>query len=315
MLVTVTMNPSVDRTVALEEFRLGETNRVKEVRSDASGKGINVSKALIKQGFTSTATGLLAGREGEFVEEAVRSAGITPRFTWLSKGQTRTNTKIFEIKHNWTTEINEPGPVVAAEDEAAFWQDFREILPQARFVICSGSLPPGIHPDFYARLIETCREHGVKVCLDTSGPALTAGVKAKPVMLKPNEDEVEQLLGWKPAGKEEMLAAVERLVHLGSELVVMSLGAEGAVFCRQGEEVLWGKAAAEPLASTSGCGDALVAGVVACLLTNRSWEETVRWSIATATATAEIFGTGFPDEEHIRRVLPRVVVERLSPKN
>ena len=152
------------------------------------------------------------------------------------------------------------------------------------------------------------------MCLDTSGPALTAGVKAKPVMLKPNEDEVEQLLGWKPAGKEEMLAAVERLVHLGSELVVMSLGAEGAVFCRQGEEVLWGKAAAEPLASTSGCGDALVAGVVACLLTNRSWEETVRWSIATATATAEIFGTGFPDEEHIRRVLPRVVVERLSPK-
>ncbi|HHT72247.1 MAG TPA: 1-phosphofructokinase [Firmicutes bacterium] len=311
MLVTVTMNPSVDRTVALEELALGETNRVKDVRTDASGKGINVSLALRQLGFPSIAAGFLAGREGRFVEAEVREFGITPHFTWLKKGSTRVNIKVYEVGHNRTTEINEPGPVVEPQDEAAIWRDLAQVIPQAEYVICSGSLPPGVKPDFYSRLIDKCRELGVKVCLDASGPALLEGIKAKPFLIKPNEDEVEQLLGWKPEGKEEIRAAAASLTKLGMEMVIMSLGADGAVFYREGEEVLWGRAAADPVRSTSGCGDALLAGVVSSLLTRRTWDETVRWSIATATATAEIFGTGFPTVEHIKQVLPRVVVESL----
>ena len=315
MLVTLTMNPSVDRTVALAELALGETNRVQEVRSDASGKGINVSRALMQLGIPSTAAGFLAGREGEFVEEAVRSFGITPHFTWLNQGQTRINTKILELNHNRTTEVNEPGPKVDAAAEAALWQDLAELIPQAEYVVCSGSLPPGVNHDFYFRLVEKCRAQGVPVILDASGPALIAGVKAKPFMIKPNVDEVAQLLGWRPEGKEERSRAIASLAELGIEIVAMSLGADGAVFYRRGEAVLWGRAAAEPLASTSGCGDALLTGVLVSLLAERPWAETVRWSIATATATAEIFGTNFPDQAHIESVLPRVVVEELSGQN
>lgn len=312
MIVTLTMNPSVDRTVALDELTLGATNRVREARVNGSGKGINVSLALKKLGISSAAAGILAGREGQFVEDTVRSAGITPYFTWLKQGATRVNTKVFESKHNRTTEINEPGPQVGAEDEAALWRDLKAVVPGADYLICAGSLPPGVEPGFYRRLTSWCRERGVKVCLDASGKALMEGVRAQPFMIKPNEDEVEQLLGWRPAGKEQMLTAVQRLAGLGPEIVIVSLGGEGAVFYRRGEDVLWARARAEPLASTAGCGDALVAGVISSLLAGRTWEELVCWSVAVATATAEIFGTEFPTVHHVQRALERVIIEKLN---
>ena len=179
MLVTVTMNPSVDRTVALEELALGETNRVKDVRTDASGKGINVSLALRQLGFPSIAAGFLAGREGRFVEAEVREFGITPHFTWLKKGSTRVNIKVYEVGHNRTTEINEPGPVVEPQDEAAIWRDLAQVIPKLNMSSVQEACPLELS-QISSRLIDKCRELGVKVCLDASGPALLEGIKAKP---------------------------------------------------------------------------------------------------------------------------------------
>ena len=312
MIVTLTMNPAIDRTVTVDTFVLGGTNRVQEVRIDPSGKGVNVSRALIKLGHSSVAMGFLGGTEGEFIASELQRCNIEPKFTWLKKGGTRVNTKIYELATNRTTEINELGPIVTAEEKANLWKAFEEVLPKAKLLICSGSLPKGIDFPFYYELIRKCNDLGVKVCLDTSGPALTEGIKATPYFIKPNKNEVEALLNQTIEGSSAVKKAMRELTTLGIPLVVMSLGEEGALFYRQGQPIIWGKAAAEPVRSTSGCGDALVAGVISCILEGRSWEETVRWSTAVATATAEIASTAFPDRNHIRKILPKVTIKLLN---
>ncbi|NMB00623.1 MAG: 1-phosphofructokinase family hexose kinase [Firmicutes bacterium] len=312
MIVTLTMNPAVDKTVAVDVLGLGETNRVSEVITDASGKGINVSRALVKLGFSSTTAGFLAGQDGRWIEEELLKQGITPKFTWLAQGRTRVNTKIYEKLTGRTTEVNEPGPIVQKIDEEALWEDLDALIPVTQYLICSGSLPHGLATDFYARLIKRYGNFDVRICLDTSGSALASGVQARPYLIKPNLDEAEHLLGYVIDDLDSVQSAMKSFIQLGIPLVILSLGEKGAIFYREGAEPLWARAEAELIGSTSGCGDALLAGVVSGLLAQRPWDETVRWSIAVATATAEIFGTKFPNLEHIERVLPRVQVEKLS---
>lgn len=309
MIVTLTLNPAIDRTVTINTVALGETNRLEEVRRDASGKGINVSRALAKQGISSVAMGYLAGTEGEFIATTLEKYNIETKFTWIRQGSTRLNTKIYEKATKRTTELNEPGPLVQAKDTENLWRYLESILPKTSFLICSGSLPRGVDTSFYYDLIKKCNQLGVKVFFDSSGTALTQGVKASPYFIKPNQDEAKTLLKRAIGDKSAMKATLEELAKLAIPFIVLSLGEDGAIFYSDQKPLLWAKAPAEQLGSTSGCGDALVAAFVASLLQNKSWEDIVRWSIATATATAELSGTTFPDKEHIKRVLPRVLVE------
>lgn len=309
MIVTLTMNPAIDRTVVLEELVSGGTNRVLEVHKSASGKGVNVSRALAQLGMPSVATGLLGGDEGRFIAAAIRGEQIKSEFTWLESGSTRINTKVYEKGKQLTTEINEAGPVILEQDEARLQAKLDEILAGARFLICSGSLPPGIHPLFYFDLINRYKEQDLKIGLDASGPPLVAGLKAVPDLIKPNQAEAETILGRKISGQSAVKKAMSELINLGIPLIVLSLGEEGAVFYQQGQTTLWAKAAAKPLRGTSGCGDALVAALVHAQLTEMSWQDTVRWATAAATATAELDGTVFPDPSHIEQLLPRVSME------
>lgn len=311
MIVTLTMNPAIDRTVTLESVALGETNRIQEVRIHASGKGVNVSRALLRQGLNSIAMGFLGGQEGAFIESQLRLAGIGTKFTWVEQGNTRINTKVYEKDAGRTTELNEPGPEISSQDVEALFAAVEEVLPQTNYLICSGSLPRGVKDSFYYDLIQRCKQSGVKVFLDASGTALTQGVQAKPFFIKPNEDEVEMLLGRRVSNRSEIKAAMQDLKEFGIPYIVLSLGEAGAVFCSEGHPLLWAQAVAEPVLSTSGCGDSLVASFVSSLVQRRSWEDTVKWSVATATAKAEISGTVFPDLQHIERTLPRVRIEEL----
>lgn len=312
MIVTLTMNPAIDRTVTLEAVELGATNRLQDVRVDASGKGVNVSRALKQQGVASLAMGLLAGSDGKFIADTLEQLEIETRFTWCEQGNTRVNTKVYERANGRTTELNEAGPVVNEADLRAFWQDLEEILPESKLLICSGSLPQGVAPKFYYQLISRCKELGVKVFFDSSGPALLEGIKAKPYFIKPNQDEIELLLKRKVANPLEIKDALSDLEKLGIPIIVISLGEEGAIFYSKDQPLFWGRAEAEQVQSTAGCGDALVASFAASLLAGRSWEEAVRWSIAAATATVELPGTNFPTIEHIERLLPKVQIEDIA---
>ena len=310
MVLTLTANPALDHTVTVEKLELGGTNRVSLSHAAVGGKGINVSRALRQLGVASAATGFLAGPEGRRVEESVAEQGIRPDFIWLKEGSTRVNVKIYEASENRTTELNNPGPIVGQEDAHALLDRLDSLLPQVDFLVCAGSLPQGLPSSFYAAVIEKARVYGVKACLDTSGAALAEGVCAKPYLVKPNKDEAEQLLGYPIVGLQAVRTAVRDLAELGIPVVVLSLGGEGAVFYRTGEDIVWGRAQAEPLRSTTGCGDSLLAGTVAAIKAGLSWEETVRFAVATATAAAELFGTEFPSKTHIEGVLHRVQVQR-----
>jgi 1-phosphofructokinase len=311
MIVTLTMNPAIDRTVIIESVALGETNRIQEVKVDASGKGVNVSRALLQQGLPSLAMGFLGGTEGEYIATSLKSENLETKFTWIEQGSTRVNTKVYEQAAGRTTELNEPGPVVTSRDVERLYEALEEVLPQTEILICAGSLPRGMEGSFYYDLIQKCKKSGVQVFLDASGNALTKGVQAIPTFIKPNEDEAEMLLGKRVRSRTEIITAMHDLRELGIPYIVLSLGEAGAVFCAQGEPLLWAQAQAEQVLSTSGCGDSLLASFVSSLVKKRSWLETVRWSVATATATAEMTGTVFPDLEHIQRSLPRVRIEEL----
>lgn len=311
MIATLTMNPAVDRVVTLANIELGGTNRLKQVHDYACGKGINVSRALKKLGVDSVVLGLFAGNEGEMIESALAEEGIRLNPTWLTTGRTRVNVKVYEEDLVRTTELNEQGPEVSLQDQEALWQTLDSLLPQLNYLICSGSLPPGIVPTFYAELLTKCAPFGVKVCLDASGEALREGIKNRPFMVKPNKDEAEDLLGMTIGNRESLVKAVDQLLKMEIPLGAISLGADGAVFYQQGYPAYFAKAAASQVHSTAGCGDALLSGLLASILKGASWEESVCYSVATATATAELSGTEFPDTNHVACRAKDVFMEKL----
>lgn len=311
MIVTLTMNPAVDKTAVLDLVELGGTNRLEQIRMDAAGKGINVSRALSSQGVPSLAMGLVAGREGQFIIDELESRGIKTKFTWCRKGHTRVNLKVYEQASGRTTELNEPGPEVGAYELEELWRSLEEVLPHTELLICSGSLPPGAAPSFYRELIDYSHERGVQVFFDASGQALLEGVKAKPYFIKPNQEEAELLLGRGISHPREVKVVREQLDQLAVPVIVLSFGAEGAVFCSQGEELLWAKAEAREVESSTGCGDALVAAFAAAWSQGKPWAEVVRWSTATGTAAVELPGTSFPDIDQITELVPRVRLESL----
>ncbi|NLL42148.1 MAG: 1-phosphofructokinase family hexose kinase [Firmicutes bacterium] len=313
MIVTLTLNPAVDRTVVVDSMALGQTNRVLDVHVAAGGKGVNVSRALIGWNTASAATGFLAGLEGEFIASALRESNIEPKFARLAgTSVTRTNTKIYDRSTRLTTELNEPGPEIARKDEEDLWQLLDGLLPETKILVCSGSLPQGTSPSFYHDLVQKCNRLGVLVCLDTSGPALAEGVKSGPYFIKPNQEELENLLQRKFTSELEIVEAIKDLAQFGISVITVSLGENGAIFYKQGQPIFWAGAAAEPLNSTTGCGDTLVAAMVFALAKEMGWEATVRWAAAAATATAELFGTDFPEPKHIENIIPRVNLRKIE---
>ena len=310
MIGTLTMNPAIDRTVTVDGFRLGTLNRVRKVRVDASGKGINVSKALIRFGEQSLAMGLLGGMTGQFIEQDLQNDGILPAFTWIKGQSTRTNVKVFDAESGSTTEINEPGPEISSANLQALRRDLFSGLGRVSYLVCSGSLPPGVPDTFYADVIREAQAKGVHCILDTSGSALARGMHAVPTLVKPNREEASQVLGVDLRSEAQIIEAVHRFLDIGIPYVVISLGPDGAVVAT-GESIVWAQASVDMIRSTAGCGDALVAAVVWSLCSGKSWLEVARFATAAATATASLDGTIFPTMDMINSFSQRVCMKNM----
>ncbi|HHV61084.1 MAG TPA: 1-phosphofructokinase [Firmicutes bacterium] len=311
MIATVTPNPSVDKTVFVDELVPGKLHRVRLVRRDPSGKGINVSRALKCLGVDSMAFGFLAGARGKYIEESVKALGISPCFTWVT-GETRTNTKVVEDKTGRMTEINEPGPLVSADDIEALKEAILTAAAEKgfEFAVLSGSRPPGVPDDFYADLVAMLNKRGVKPVLDCDGTALNLGLEAKPFMVKPNRFEIETLFGRSLPSIGEIVGAAISLLERGLSVVVVSLEAEGAIFVREGE-VYWARARPVEPKSTAGCGDTLVASTLLGLQRGWPWEYTSRFAVAAATVAATKEGTQFPSYDEALDALQLVKLKSL----
>lgn len=257
MIYTVTLNPSIDCVMTADGFAEGATNRASAEELFFGGKGINVSRALARLGTPSVALGFAAGFTGEaIVASLAEEPLITPDFIMLREGVSRVNVK---LRAGAETEINAPGPCVAPDEAEAFLRRL-DALGEGDTLVLSGSLPAGLPADFYARALESVSARGVRAAVDTHGAALTACLPFRPFLIKPNRAEAEEIFG---AGADPAHCAKE-LREAGARNVLLSLGADGAVFA--GEDGAVVSLPAEHCAEgafTVGAGDAMVAGFLA----------------------------------------------------
>ncbi|HPT50881.1 MAG TPA: 1-phosphofructokinase [Accumulibacter sp.] len=308
-VATVTVNPAIDQTVAIANFSTGDVNRVESERCDPGGKGVNVAAFLADLGFPTAVTGLLGRENASYFEQLFAHKGIVDRFVRVP-GRTRVNVKITDRVRRRVTEINFPGLHAATADVAALEREVVALMPDYPWFVVSGSLPAGVDPSFYGKLVATLKAAGRRVVLDSSGEALRAGLPASPFAIKPNIAELQELLGTALNGEVEIARAARQLIDGGIHCVVVSMGRAGALFVDAGECLL-----AEPpeivAESTVGAGDAMVAGLVAAKIHGDSLADCARYATATAVSALGQLGPRLSSPRTIDALRQQIVVRSL----
>lgn len=308
-VVTVTPNPAIDQTVWIPGFRAGAVNRVVREERSAGGKGVNVASALARFGVPVAATGLLGTENAALFAAFLAEERIGDAFVRVP-GSTRTGVKISDPEAGTTTDINFPGLAIAPDALAALEAAVADAVVPGRWIVLAGSLPRGVPDTVYRDLARVVHERGGLVALDSSGPALAAALGEAPELIKPNREELEELTGRDLADRDAVIAAARVLVDAGVETVVVSLGADGALFVRAGEAVF---AAPPPVtvASTVGAGDAMVAGTLAGLLRGLELDEVAALATAFSAVTVTRVGPHL-DPDAVRETAKSVSVQRLG---
>ncbi|MBM6687486.1 hexose kinase [Collinsella tanakaei] len=286
MILTVTMNPSIDTRYSVDHLVIDDVNRVTPAKT-AGGKGLNVSRVLVQLGDDVVATGLLGGHSGAYLGELMDADGITHRFTPIA-GESRTCIALLHDGNQ--TEFLESGPTVSAEELEAFVGNYADLVSKASCVTLSGSLPKGVPADTYARLVAIAAEAGVPVLLDTSGAALDAALEAdvKPTLVKPNLTEINGLLGTSFTSDDlsdlrQTLAADARFA--GIPWVVVSMGAAGSVAFHDGR-TLRARAPRIEAVNATGSGDSTIAGFAHAIAAGSDAEEVLRCGNTCGTLNA-----------------------------
>jgi 1-phosphofructokinase len=310
MIVTVTLNPAVDKTLLMRGFAVGKTNRGEIERLDPGGKGINVAKALRQLGCPVMALGFVAGMNGRFIIRALEALEIPADFVDV-EGETRVNLKITDPESGTETEINESGFGVGQEHLERFKEKLGSCAARAKIVVFSGSLPPGAPQDTYAHLLAIARAQGAKTILDTSGAALVEGMEGRPDFVKPNRAEAEELLRRRLDNRTQLASAVRDLLDMGPSTAAISLGAEGLVAGR-GDRIVLAVPPPVKARSSVGAGDALVAAFAYAMVEGLEFEAAVRLAAAMGAATAAASGSSVADMDAVRAMLPQIALTPLD---
>ena len=310
MILTVTLNPAVDLALEVNKIVLGDTNRVTRSQSGPGGKGINVSRVVRVLGQESLALGFVAGSRGRFIEHAVNELGIKDDF-YHTPGQTRTNTIIIDHEAGFHTSFNERGAETDPRHLDEVLKRVRRRIQPDDWVVTSGSLPPGIPPNAYARVIDVVRRKRGRALLDADGEVLRLGVAAGPDLVKPNRYELERLVGRSLATDEDVLVAAREVHERGVPIVVASLGKEGSIAV-DAQGAWRARSPDVPVSSAIGAGDSLVAGLVVGLGRGDPLPEALRLGTACGAATALTPGTELCYPEDVERLLPHVVIEPIG---
>lgn len=308
MIYTITLNPALDRTLWVERIRLDDSNRIKKEERYAGGKGIDVSRVLTTLGVNSTALGFVGGFTGEELEGRLLNEGISCDFLRIS-GETRTNIIINDMSTGNQTVYGASGPQIEPYELMQMIHKI-ERLERPDTVIISGSLPPGVHPKIYLKIVEIAKAGKARVVLDADGEALIEGVKGFPEVIKPNIHELGRLMGAELKELDEIIRAATDLQGRGIGLVLVSLGARGLLLIGKKERYL----ASHPAVSvknTIGAGDSAVAGFVFGLAGNKTFKESLAFAVAAGTATTLMPGTALCRKEDFLQVLPQVQIHDL----
>ena len=313
MIITVTLNAAIDKTLAVPNFRLGRRHRAVEQTAMAGGKGVNVARALRALGQPVIATGVAGGPTGTRIVEHLTDEGILNDFVRIRE-ESRTSTAVVDPTNGEQTEINEHGPHVSEAELDLFVDKLLYLAKGAAVCVFAGSLPRGVDAGLYGRLIEEMRRLGVTTVLDSEGEPLLVATRKGPDVVTPNELEAEGLVGREFADVDDRQRALEEMVELGAREGVMTLP-DGcmAVLGEGGDRQLY-RATLQPLepVSSVGSGDAFLAGFVAARYGGRELEDCLRFAVACGAESTQHFGAGVLEQREVERLVPDVRVEQLQ---
>jgi 1-phosphofructokinase family hexose kinase len=313
VILTVTLNAAIDRTVAVPSFQLGHRHRAVERRTVAGGKGVNVARALKLLGRPVIATGLAGGPTGTRILEQLTEQSILNDFTRIGD-ESRTNLAVIDPTSGEQTEINERGPSVTPDEIDRFVEKLLYLAQGAAFCVIAGSVPPGIDASVYARLVAELQGLGVSVLLDTDGDPMRAGLRAGPGVVAPNLGEAEEAVGHEFDGPDDLLLGLRGLIEMGAAEAVITREAGCVAILGEPAERRRYEAEIEPLepVSTVGSGDAFLAGFVAARYRGGSPRECLAYGVACGADSTQHFGAGTVDPDEVERLVPRVVVRELD---
>ncbi|WP_291636555.1 1-phosphofructokinase [Clostridium sp.] len=309
MIITITLNPAVDKTVEVDNCTINSVNRVSSIKLDAGGKGINVSKVVKSLSGESISLGALAGKTGEFIKNYLDTEKIENDFIFVT-GETRTNIKIVDKVKNTNTDINESGNYISEDDIKRIKEKIFNLAKQDDILVLSGSVPQGIEKNIYELWIKEAKEVGVKTILDADGELLKKGILSGPYLIKPNIHELEKLFDVKIDGIDQCIKLCTGIFDYGVKMIAVSLGCDGALFMNT-EKTIHARGIKVKVKSTVGAGDSMVAALAFALDKGYSFERAVTLSVAAATAGVMTDGTTAGSLNDILNIEKQVVYEYL----
>lgn len=310
MIVTVTVNAALDRTLTVPNFQAGFRHRASESLTLPGGKGVNIARALKTLGQPVIATGLAGGKTGTRVVEDLTAEGILNDFVRI-RGESRTSTAIIDPTSNIQTEVNEAGPEVSGRELSAFMEKFTYIAKGADVVILAGSLPRKAKDSFYRDMISALSSSSALVVLDAAGDPFRLAIKAGPGLVSPNVFEAEALVGHEFGDDEDFLNACRQLGRMGAGSAIITHASGCYAYLKDsanGESTY--KVQIPPLdpISTVGSGDSFLAGFVSAKIADKGYEECLRYGVACGAANTQKYGAGVFDMHDVKRMLSKVTV-------
>ncbi len=309
MIATITLNPSIDQHIEVKTLVKDDANRARSVLETGGGKGINVSKVVRELGGSTVAYALTGGFTGRWLVERVKKLDF-PLRDFSIHGSTRVNTIITDIEDRTQTRISAPGPVVAARDLSLFLKRLLAREPKPRFWALGGSPPHRAPASVYKNIILALQKNGTPCILDADGEALREGVEARPFMIKPNEFEMQRLVGRRLRTLRDIRAAAEKLVKKGVSIVIVSLAEKGALFATRAGVFHISTPTVE-VKSNVGAGDSLIGGVALALSRNQTLEAAARLGVAASTSAVMREAPRLCLRSDIPKLLPRISITHL----
>lgn len=311
MITTITLNPAIDKTVYVGKLIPNDTNRVSRVEIDAGGKGINCARMLKRLGGDTLALAFLGGKTGDFIVTVLGNEDV-PVDCVRTRKPTRTCIAVEESGELAPTTLNERGGPIEHDELVTLFEKAKDAARRSSFVLCGGSVPVGVNPDVYGALVQIAVHGGAKAVLDSDGETFAEGIKAKPFMIKPNLEEAQRYLKATFASKADVARGAVRFAEMGIELVVISLGKQGAIAHYDGLVYSAVPPEVKPV-STIGSGDSLIAGVTYALEQGMGIQDALKLGCAAGAATAMSDGADIGDKEDVERLVSGVSITRLEP--
>jgi 1-phosphofructokinase/tagatose 6-phosphate kinase len=314
MIVTVTLNAAVDRTLTVPNFQRGQRHRASLGLTLAGGKGLNVARALKQLGVPVIATGLAGGRTGTRIVEELTTESILNDFVRIA-GESRTSTAVVDPTSSSYTEINEWGPSVSTAELDTLLEKLRYLSQSAEYVVFSGSLPRDVREDFYAEAVRELNRRGIRSVLDCEGEPLRLGTAAEPFLVSPNQGEAESLVGQEFHDDEDFQSALDTIADMGARNVLITQETGCVALFREDRERRRFRAVAPRVEAVSavGSGDVLAAAFLAGRLAGHPFEEALREAVAAGAASTLEVGAGRFDLREAQRLQSGVELDELEP--